>query len=183
MPFHRLAVSIIVTSDWLPDWWYLRVTADLVPLCRRRASLAPIRITPPRFPPTDVTAMMECRTRRWPSPLTVDLYHDPSGLYDPQIEFSGTTGSEGHVRYRHGPHRRRPGRAPRSGARRSLGGVIALGGAVTASSRRLRKNVSHVVPRPSKQPTGVRDSCRAGVAITNDLDDWFSQSPRHRHFL
>jgi len=28
---------------------------------------------------------------RWPGYLIVDLQHDPAGLYDPQIQFSGTT--------------------------------------------------------------------------------------------
>ncbi|MCH7475704.1 MAG: helicase, partial [Gemmatimonadetes bacterium] len=28
---------------------------------------------------------------RWPGYLIVDLHHDPAGLYDPQIQFSGTT--------------------------------------------------------------------------------------------
>jgi hypothetical protein len=44
-------------------------------------------------------AFPDCRHRddgmsnsRWSGYLIVDLHHDPAGLYDPQIQFSGTTG-------------------------------------------------------------------------------------------
>jgi hypothetical protein len=62
-----------------------------VPLCHRRAPLAPIRCTPKQILPSVLAAMTACRIHRGPRLLTATLYHDPSRLYDTQIRFSGTT--------------------------------------------------------------------------------------------
>jgi hypothetical protein len=37
------------------------------------------------------TVLTVCHPPRWPRPLTAAPHHDPSGLYDPKIEFTGTT--------------------------------------------------------------------------------------------